>query len=379
MAPKRLSTTDATIAVANLDGEIVRLVATLASPQGLSAARRAELGDRLTMRGQFLGRIVDYEKALQLAEEGVRLEPRNAISWVARAKARATFHEFKAALGDIEHAAAMGASSEIDSVRAAVAQATGRYEEALRLRRLVADTYPTIGSVGAVASILAERGDISEAEAEFTRALALYRDVSPFPVAWLLHQQGQMWMRAGDYPRARALLDRALEVLPPYAQASNHLAWIEAALGEAEKARARLDAVAGTADDPEAKGLLASVLQLSGQTVAAKTWHDLAASQYEDLISRHPRAFLDHAAAFWLGPTGNSQRALELARRNVSLRKTPQSWTLLMRAAQAAGERTTACAAAREGLAWGHQTEPSQALAERASLERMARVCAAPV
>ena len=369
------STTDAGIAVSNLNSEIAQLESALVGDRGLSAGRLAELGERLTLRGQFLGRVADYERASEFAEQGVRREPKSGVAWMARAKARATFHEFEAALADLDQAASRGVSSETDSVRASIFQATGRYDEALLIRRPLSEAYPTIASVGAVASILAERGDWDAAETEFGEALALYRDVSPFPVAFLLHQQGMMWMRAGDFERARDLLGQALAVLPVYAQASGHLAWIEAALGHSEEARARLEAVAEKADDPEAAGFLAHVLQLAGRTAEAKVWRDAAATQYEHLLARHPSAFLDHAATFWLSALGDPKRALRLAKDNVELRQTPMSWTLLMQAAQANGETAIACRAARKALGWGQPTSPRRALADRAAAERVARGC----
>jgi hypothetical protein len=49
-------------------------------------------------------------------------------------------------------------------------------------------------------------GDIDQAQRLFVDAQNRYRDVSPFPLCWLYTQQGLMWMRAGNLPRARQLL-----------------------------------------------------------------------------------------------------------------------------------------------------------------------------
>ena len=56
-----------------------------------------------------------------------------------------------------------------------------------------------------------------------------------------------------------------------------------------------------SADDPEYAGLLAGLLSESGQIEAAREWRARAAERYTDLMRRHPAAFADHAAEFWLG------------------------------------------------------------------------------
>ena len=369
------STTDPAVAVANLDSQIERLQKAIGEGDAPHRARRSELVDLLIMRGQFLGRIADYERATDLAEETVKLDPRNPLAWIARAKARETLHEFPAALADLDRAAALGAVDEARMARAPILQATGRYEEALAIRSPIAAVYPTITSVGAIASILGERGELEAAEAGYVRALGLYRDVSPFPVAWLLHQHGMMWMRAGEFERARRLIQSAIEVLPSYLQAQVHLASIEAALGNADAARSRLRRFVETADDPEAAGVLASVEHLAGAADDARHWQGLAAARYEELLKRHPHAFLDHSAAFLLGPLGDPQRAFQLAKRNLEVRKTPPSWTLLIQAAQANGDHVTVCDAASHALRWGTPTPAGRALSERALAERVARSC----
>ncbi|MEO8361271.1 MAG: tetratricopeptide repeat protein [Vicinamibacteria bacterium] len=373
--PSAASTTDPEVAVANLNSQIDRLQAAIAAGEVPSRARRTELVDLLIMRGQFLGKIADYEAAMRLAEQTLALDPNNPAAWIARAKARETFHEFHSALADLDRAATLGASENARMARAPIFQAMGRYEEALAIRAPVADLYPTITSVGAIASLLGEQGKSDAADASYVRALGLYRDVSPFPVAWLLHQQGMMWMRAGEFERARRLMQSAIEVLPSYLQAQVHLASVEAALGNADAARGRLRGFAETADDPEAAGVLASLEHLAGATVEARRLHDLAAARYQELLSLHPHAFLDHSAAFLLGPLGDSAKAFHLAKQNIEVRKTPQSWTLMIQAAQAQGDTKTACDAASRALKWGVPTPSGRALSERALAERMARSC----
>jgi tetratricopeptide (TPR) repeat protein len=357
----QLGTTDGGIAVRNLEGEIHTLEAALAA--GHAGPRRVHaLVALLGMRGQFLGRMTDYDRAESLAEGMVASAPKDPDAYLARASTRATFHRFPDALDDLATAERLGGeASAIASARTAILQATGRYDEALAARAEAARLYPNVTTVGALATVLGERGALAEADARFAEATALYRDVSPFPLCWLHFQQGLMWMRAGDLQRARTLFQAAHDRLPAYAAAAGHLGEVEASLGHPERAVVLLRQAAESSDDPDAAGHLALVLDQQGSRDEAASWRARAAARYKELVERHPEAFADHAAEFWLG-AGDAPRALALARRNLEARRTPWSYELEIRTARAARDRAAECEGAKGAGAFSGLTPPLRAL-----------------
>lgn len=363
-----LSTTDGAIAVANLQGQIEG-EEHLATYKPLTVQQRARIADLLTMRGQFLGHIADYERATEMAEALVRDAPNDGEAFLARAKARSTFHRFADALADLETAERLGARARrIESARAGIFQATGRYDEALAIRRRIAEARPTIDSLGAEATLRADRGEIAEAERLFTEAPRLYRDVSPFPIAWLYFQQGLMWMREGKLERARELFAAAHERLPMYAAAQGHLAEVEAALGDRARAVELLEPLTTVSDDPDYAAQLARILTESGQTQSAERVRAQAAARYDDLLARHPEAFADHGAEFWLAAGADAQKALRFAEANLAVRRTPRAYELVLQAASAARNTPIACDAAGQVRGFGHlwpslRTITSQVLA----------------
>ena len=78
---------------------------------------------------------------------------------------------------------------------------------------------------------------------------------------------------------------------------------------------------------------LARILADSGETAEAQTWRAKAEARYDELLARHRDAFADHAAEFWLTIGGDPERALGLARHNLSLRNTPRARALVQDAA----------------------------------------------
>jgi tetratricopeptide (TPR) repeat protein len=399
-----LPTTDGAIALSNLQAQIAA-EERLASYGSLTVSQRAAIVELLIMRGQFLGRIADYEHAETLAEQLLGDASNDGRAFLARAQARVTLHRFAEALADLAEAERLGVNSDrCAAVRATIFQASGRYDEALAIRQHLTQVRPDIRSLGAEAAVRAERGEIDEAERLFAKAQQQYRDVSPFPVVWLYFQQGLMWMWEDNLERARVAFEAACARLPGYAAAQGHLAMVEAALarrertmavfqrwmqegdleqaregsqvlhtgedaavGRYERAIALLRRQAHSSDDPEYASQLARLLKEVGQLDEAQHWREVAAARYDELMARHPEAFADHAADFWLTVGGDAQKGRLLAEQNFEIRKTPRAYELVLQAAVATQETAAVCSVTEHLRAVDQMGPRLRALAVRAA------------
>jgi tetratricopeptide (TPR) repeat protein len=148
-------------------------------------------------------------------------------------------------------------------------------------------------------------------------------------------QFGHMWMSKGELHEAHGWFEKAVARLPGYAPAAGHLAEVEAEIGDYEGAIDRLRALAASSDDPDYSASLARLLADRNEDEAS-AWRARAAARYEELLLRHPDAFADHAAEFWMEVGGDADRALRLARMNVQIRRTPRAHDLVARASRAA-------------------------------------------
>jgi tetratricopeptide (TPR) repeat protein len=335
-------TTNATIAMLNLHAQIEGLELQAAHGQ-LTNRQLVDLLDALALRGQILGRVADHERAALLAEPLADTGSADGVLVLARARTRACLHRFAEALADLDMAEGYGVRhGEVDAERAAIFQAVGRYDEAMTLRHAAVARRADFESLAAVAVLHADLGEITLAEELFESSRRSYRAVSPFAVAQLDFQRGHMWQAHGDHHRAREWLLAAVGRLPAYAPAVGHLAEAEAALGDHDRALARLLRLAHCCDDPDYAAQLARLLINAGRAEEAQPWCARAAERYDDLVARHRAAFADHAAEFWLTVGGDPQRAVLLARQNVEIRRTPRAQALLTRAAAACQSQTAA-------------------------------------
>ena len=292
----------------------------------------------MLLRGHVLGRIADYESAEAWAGQLTHDRPTDGVAFLARARARATFHRFTDAQADLDHALRLGAdAAEVDAERAAIFQAVARYDEAFSILCNGVERRAGFASQAALASLCAERGEVATAEHLFQESRDRYHGVSPFPVAQLGFRCALMWLAQGDSPRERRWLVAAQRRLPDYAPAQGHLAEVEAALGETDTAIARLRPLTITSDDPDYAAQLARILSEVGRVEEASEWRARAAACYDELLVHHPEAFADHAAEFWLQAGADPHRALSLAAINLEVRRTPRAHELVSRATSAVG------------------------------------------
>ena len=324
-----IRTTDGCTAIINLQAQIEAYEQYVARRRE-SVPERIRLIDLIALRGNILGRIVDYEYADGMSLQLAREFPEEAVVLFMRARTRAVFHRFKDALVDLDQAERLGMSrNEVDGERAAVLQAIGRYDEALGICTEMVRCRANFESLGALAVLYAETGDVTNAERTFQQSRDLYRGVSPFALAMLDFQRGHMWMTHGDLRTARVWFEYACRRLPAYARAQGHLAEVEAELDKVDKAISRLRPVVASSDDPDYAVKLAFMLKDIGRIEESRTICGVVGLRYDELVSRHPEAFADHAAEFWL-KAGFPDKALRLAQRNLEARETPRAHKLLL-------------------------------------------------
>jgi thioredoxin-like negative regulator of GroEL len=336
--PPELKTTSGEIATHNFRAELAQAERQHAE-QPADLRRSRALVDRLFARAQFFGRLADYDEAEAVSKAALTAAPASGDAHLLRARTLAALHEFVRSRAELDRAAALGADPDaVEHARVGIWQATGDIDKALESLRAWRRARPNLTSYAAEAGALADKHDFPLAAAVFTEARRHYDDVSAFAVAWLEFQEGHMWETAGRSDRARPLFESALARLPGYAAAAGHLARLVAAFGDPDglqRARALLEPLVAETDDPEYVGQLGALDRQQQRVAEGDRLVARAAQGYEALVARHPAAFYDHAARFFLHVGGDPQRALSLAQKNLAIRQTPDARDLLAEAERA--------------------------------------------
>ena len=260
-----------------------------------------------------------------------------AKRFLARAQARATFHRFTDALTDLDEAQRLGAEpTVVDAERAAVFQAIGRYDDALTIYREAAERRADFHSIGALAVLHAERGEVDAAERLFRRepgslpgGLAVSAGAARLPARTDVDDAG----RSSTAPVSGSV--RPIAACQPTLPRRAIWPRSRPPWASPRPQSRRLLPLTISSDDPDYPAQLARILNEVDRLQEGREWRARAAARYDELLARHPDAFADHAAEFWLEAGADPHRALALARRNLEVRQTPRAHELLARATRA--------------------------------------------
>jgi tetratricopeptide (TPR) repeat protein len=322
--------TSGRIAVANLSALIDSLE--LGRVERPTFENLVELSKLLFLRGNLLGRIPDYDCGELIAKEAIALSPDSGSAFYIRAQLAQRFHRFAEASALLDQALAAGCPRQkIDTEKAALLQATGKYREASALREKLSEKEPAIHTIGSLASLLADMDEWTRAEACYAAALDADDGTSPIPCAQLLFEWGVSARRRRDLNRAEAIFAELDTILPQHVPGRGHRAEVALARGHLDIAQLLVRPLLDISDDPEYRAIYAEILAARGDSKAAYE-AERSAAGYELLLARRPETYADHAAAFFMGVGNRPQLAVDLATANWKLRDTPQSRSLLDKA-----------------------------------------------
>jgi tetratricopeptide (TPR) repeat protein len=358
----QMATTSEAIAVGNL-GSQIRGIQKLVEDRKNDFEARAQLIGLLGVRYRYSSDMTDLEQIAEIGEAVVKADPKSPKAYGIRASARTSLHRFQEALADLDEAVKLGAKEkELRAQRASILHALGRYDEALALKEALAKEQPGLPTLASLAILYADMGRYSEAEQKLGEALAKVQNVLPFPMCDILFQWGSLLEKTGETVRAREFLSAAIDRLPGYAHAKAHLARLEGP----KKGLEVLGKVDLEKDDPEIVAELAELEASLGHAAEAKKAKQAAEKRYEELGKKHPAAFADHIARFYLVTLPDGKKALAWAEKNLEVRQTPDAYELVVEAALLDKNEKRACEVARTGSKHAYATGAFQLAAAKA-------------
>ena len=355
-----LQTTDGEIAAINLESARRRSWSRFfADPLREGVAETVVEQEQLTL--QFVGDVQALDRLEALVGQLAQVEAASVRTALIQAQVASMMHRFADARQFLARADVGGASSaDVNRVLLNVDQACGvNPGKVLDERRETARKCGRTEDLVALGALLADLREFTDADRIYRQALEVYRDVSPFPVAWVCFQLGMLWgelVPAPQTARAARWYRTAIDCVPSYTKARVHLAEIYASSGRFSDAEALL-VPAISSGDPEVRWRLADVLASEKRYAEAEVHMQAAQCGFEALLERHLLAFADHGAEFYAGSGNNWRRALDLARVNVANRPTLRAFEQAHDISVNAGDMEAASQILAEAsMRWGSAT-----------------------
>ena len=336
-------TTSSQIAIKNLNYLIQRAELRVRSAPH-NPAVVADYLEVLLMRASFLNTFNDFDRALQVTQELIRGRPNDPRALLQSARVMQKLHRFSAALSLLDKAAAIALESpveqqpgfqrQLDLQYIIIKLARNNTDQALSLlKRLKASSKGAAGAADLAvlfAAVYRSQGLLEAADAKLAESLEHWDRITPFTVAWVSFQRGELWVGVDD-ARAETRYEEALHYLPEYVTPRVHLAELKKRGGDIDAAIKLLKPIAED-QDPEPAGRLAEFLEAAGENKQSLLYREIALRGWELLLTRYPLTFADHAAEFWLAAGANPELALEWAAKNYKNQPTSRAKTLLLEA-----------------------------------------------
>lgn len=346
--PATFRTTSSKIFWLNLRGEIKELERLLIkTPKNVTMWRK--LGSAQHRLGFLTGRIEPFADSLKSLDTAVELDGGSFDNRLVRARSRQSLHDFDGALEDVRFVLDKRADHRgAKELQDAIHWALGKYDDG-KVRLQTAAFSAKTTAQAAAGQHLFVTGQVEAARKAYAAAMGGFKGVNPATVAWLEVQRGVTYLDSGAYPQAERLFLAATKRLGEFTMAEEHLAEVYALQGKHAEAVKLFGAVVERSGDPVFMAALADSLDAAGQAPQAKAERDRARAAFDARLKTFPQAVWQEAAEFHLAQ-GELPRALELATKNIGLRKDAASLALLARVQARSGAKDAALKSLSEAL-----------------------------
>lgn len=317
------------------------------------SAVRIRLVNVLYKRGQARGSMADFVDAARYATWLAENHP-DAPILKLRARANLSLHRFDAAERDLlaarKHPDRHAAETEL--LLADVDLSRGRYDQARETLRRLAETSPDAAVYANLANLEYGLGNAAEADRLFDESARRIPPGNSGWIAWLETQRGIRHLESGEFEKARARYEKALAADAKSYLAREHMAEIQALLGDVDDAVRRYEEVIAQTGGGEFLSALAGLLQdRPGQEARAKELVEKARVAFEADLAAYPEATWQHYGEFLVEHGLDLPKARDLLAKNAEARPNAGSWIALAEAELAAGDAKAAKSTIAKALA----------------------------
>jgi hypothetical protein len=279
------------------------------------------------------------EKALAAAQAA---EGRSPQTCLVVARLHSTLHRAAAASEALNKCGPYGDERTREQLSADIRLMQGEPEVAAAAYRRLLHQRVEVSTLVRLAGVHDELGHPEEAKALLAEAERRDHGGDPAQRAWLKLRRAEIALHQGRWDEARAIYLAAEEALSGWWLVEEHLAEVEALLGQTAAALSRYVSIVERSELPEIMDALARLEHSLGATETAQARRERARELYEARLARFPEAATGHALEHFLQDPP-SARVLQLAEANYAGRPTGASATILARARWRSGRRAEAC------------------------------------
>jgi tetratricopeptide (TPR) repeat protein len=313
------------------------------------------LGDALIRKARESGDVTYFNRAEEALQKSLDLVPTNAGAWRHLAYVAYSRHEFEQAATHARKALELDyGDGHAWGVLGDALLEMGRYAEAEDAYRRMMAIEADLHALSRVAGLKSMRGDTTGAVADLERAVAEGRAAGrpAESVAWALAQLGSEHFAVGQLDRAEVRYLETLQTYPNYYRGLAGLAQVRAAQKRFEEATNLYRRAIAIIPLPEYATALGDIFTRLGRLDEARKQYDLV--EYIGRLNALNKILYSRELAYFYADHGvNLATALELAHRELSVRRDVYAYDVLAWALVKNGRAKEARAAISEALKLG--------------------------
>ena len=314
------------------------------------------LGDAFIRKARETGDVAYFARAEQALRVSLELAPRHAGALRHLAYVFYMRHEFAEAAAHAERAVDIDPTDgNAFGVLGDAYLEVGRYADAQRVYATMLGRSEDLYSLSRRAGMKSLRGDVDGAIADLERAIAMARMNGAYPsesLAWVEWQLGNELFTIGALARAESRYADALRTHPNYYRALAGLAQVRGAQNRPDDAIELYKRALAVIPLPEYAAALGDLYRSLGRTSEARKQDELV--EYVGLLNTINRVLYNRELAYFYADRGiKRETALDLARRELEVRKDVYAYDVLAWALYKNARHADAQAAMTEALRLG--------------------------
>ena len=239
----------------------------------------------------------------------------------------------------------------VEVLAADLARFRGEYARALSLYLAADQRDPRWDTRARLAALAVETGDLEAAQRWYDAAEDELTVKQLRAFAWVRVQQGDLARSLEDLRRAERCYDDADAGYPGWWYVTARRAALDAARGRTAEAVAGYGAVLAVVDRPDLREAFGRALAADGAADRAGAWLSSAVEEYTASAARGETHWLHHLAGFWAEDDPGT--AVSWARRDVAVRRSGSTLSMLAWCLHRAGRRMEAWRTVQEAFAMG--------------------------
>ena len=314
------------------------------------------VGELYIRKARETGDLSYYDKAEEFLNYALELNSHNYPSYIYLGQVSSSRHDFAQTLRHAQKAI------EINDIEASAYGIMGdayielgKYEKAKKAYEKMAKLEPGLYSLSRLSHIKDITGDTEGSINDIKKSISygIRHRLPKENIAWAEVILGSIYFNKGDLENAEIHYKKSLSFLKNYYLALEHIAELNAVKGNYKKAIKMYNRVLEINPNPDFYIALADVFAKQGNQDKANELYEIAKGKYETYLNNGFNGYLGHHARFYADSEIDLQKALQLAKRDLEIKKDVHAYDTLAWVYYKLGDYKRALSYCRESLKQG--------------------------